>query len=112
MSDQGAADDRLATFIARFEGRGITNPDEIAVVQEHIDPVAADAASAADRAYFEQHPEEESYVRPAIPGELPFLGLPAPPPGFFWEKLITVENVQPGIRCRHGWSLLVPDEER
>ncbi len=49
--------------------------------------------SAADRAYFEQHPEARTYLRRVQPGEFGE-GIVSP------DELVTVEELAPGIRLR------------
>jgi hypothetical protein len=52
-----------------------------------------DAVKARDRAYFEQHPLESSYVRPYIPGETwPVLYHP--------DTFVLVTQIMPGFRTK------------
>lgn len=93
-------------FLHRLEP--ITDPDEVAFLQEHIDPAAAERASDADRAYFERHPDEDEYHRAEVSGEFPPLRLPPPPAGFHWEPQVTAKALGPGVRVRSRWAALVP----
>jgi hypothetical protein len=45
---------------------------------------------AADRAWFDAHPEENEYIRDFVPGEFPARELPVAPPGFTYATLVTV----------------------
>ena len=103
--------DEIRGQLERLVGGPITDPNEIAVIQEHTDPDAVDRACDLDRAYFEQHPAAESYERDQVQGEFPPARLPAPPPGFRWQVRIEVTQLAPGLRVRRAtWAALVEDE--
>lgn len=53
---------------------------------------AQDAASDADRRYFERHPDETEYIRLAVPGELPI--------DLAWVRVV---QLSPGVRIRQPW---------
>jgi hypothetical protein len=52
---------------------------------------------AADRAWFDAHPDETEYIRDFAPGEFPAEELPVLPPGFTYATRVTVL-----IRNEHG----------
>jgi hypothetical protein len=58
-----------------------------------VDPVATDTASEDDRVWFEQHPEAEYRMRPALCGEMPDLRE---------GDSICVIQVEPGVRVRYA----------
>ncbi len=59
---------------------------------------AFEAASEADRIWFEKHPEINTYIRPMTPGEIMFIGT--------WEGgtvtggMVQVTQLAPGVRER------------
>ena len=57
-----------------------------------------DSACAVDRAYFEAHPGEKSYVRPLVPGEC----WPLDPRA----NMVEVVKLGPGARVRRPFFLL------
>jgi hypothetical protein len=57
-----------------------------------VDPVATDAASEADRQWFEAHPEAEYRTRPAMRGEMPDVDE---------GDSICVIQIEPGFRVRY-----------
>jgi hypothetical protein len=100
--------DRLEELLAGVQP--VTDLDEIAVLQEHVDPDAVDEASERDRTYFERHPAAKSYQRLLVDGELPPARLSPPPSGHRWEAI--VEVTQLGFRVRQlAFAALVPETE-
>jgi len=73
-------------------------PDEVAWIQEHLDPEVMDQVSAADREWFEEHPDQHCYWREFVPGELP----PLQPPRWSGRLVLMVEvrQLAPGVRQR------------
>lgn len=67
----------------------------LSVAQE----AAAGAASASDRAWFEQHPLRSHRIRPSIEGE--FGSIEFDVPGAVWA---VTRQVQPGFRLRLPFS--------
>jgi len=70
-----------------------------------------EAAIAADRRYFDEHPEENEYIREFVPGEFPAAELPPIPPGFRYATIVSVT-----IRDENGaavgrWRNLMAVEE-
>jgi hypothetical protein len=49
-----------------------------------------DEAVAADRKYFDEHPEEDEYIREFVPGEFGAAELPEIPPGFRYATHVAV----------------------
>jgi hypothetical protein len=52
--------------------------------------MTVDEAVAADRQYFDEHPDEEEYIREFVPGEFGAAELPEVPPGFRYATIVTV----------------------
>lgn len=63
-----------------------------AATAEHA--AIAEAVAEQDRHYFEEHPGEAVYVRPAVAGEL------GPPREHYDGKLTIVTQLRPGVRLR------------
>jgi hypothetical protein len=49
-----------------------------------------DEAVEADRKYFDEHPDEEEYIREFVPGEFGKAELPEIPPGFRYATHVSV----------------------
>ena len=49
-----------------------------------------DEAVEADRKYFDEHPDEEEYIREFVPGEFGKTELPEIPPGFRYATHVAV----------------------
>jgi hypothetical protein len=70
-----------------------------------------------DRGWFEHHPTQTSYSRPAFehefcdPRQLPACTPPVPvvppEPGHRWEMLVQVDLIGPGLRTRQPFWVLV-----
>jgi hypothetical protein len=52
--------------------------------------VTVDEAVAADRKYFDEHPDEEEYIREFVPGEFGAAELPEIPEGFRYATHVSV----------------------
>jgi hypothetical protein len=52
--------------------------------------MTVDEAVAADRKYFDEHPDEDEYIREFVPGEFGAAELPEIPPGFRYATLVSV----------------------
>jgi hypothetical protein len=52
--------------------------------------MSVDEALAADRAYFEAHPDQDAYIREFVPGEFGKAHLPAIPNGFRYATHVAV----------------------
>jgi hypothetical protein len=52
--------------------------------------LTVDEAVAADRRYFDEHPNEDEYVRDFVPGEFGKAELPEIPPGFRYATHVSV----------------------
>jgi hypothetical protein len=52
--------------------------------------MTVDEAVAADRKYFDEHPEETEYIREFVPGEFGAAELPKIPPGFRYATHVAV----------------------
>jgi hypothetical protein len=52
--------------------------------------MTVDQAVAADRKYFDEHPDEEEYIREFVPGEFGVAELPEIPPGFRYATHVSV----------------------
>lgn len=63
------------------------------------DITALEAASEADRLWFEAHPHRQHRIRPYIPGEGP-PGHPDPVPRPGHGMFVVVRQLQPGLRMR------------
>lgn len=61
---------------------------------------AVDDVSAMDAQYFEDHPDADSYVRPAIALEMAGVLPPAP---FGHQWMIEVTRIGPGVRSRRSF---------
>ncbi len=66
------------------------------------DPRAGEEASAIDRIYFEEHPDETEYVREALPKEFP----PSIPPHDDAVRMVKVTQIAPGARIRSPFWFL------
>ena len=53
-------------------------------------PRSVEQAIKADRAYFDEHPDEDSYIREFVPGEFGQAELPEIPPGFRYATHVEV----------------------
>ena len=62
----------------------------------------AEAVSAQDRAYFENHPEATCYVRKAVACEF------GPPAAIYHGAYVIVTQLQPGVRHRRLMHVEVP----
>jgi len=62
---------------------------------------AADAASEQDREYFEQHPDQHSVYRAALPHEWPQF-----PPHDDAMLMVEVTQLGPGLRTRRSFWLV------
>ena len=58
--------------------------------------MSVDEAVAADRAYFEAHPEQDAYIREFVPGEFGKAELPQIPEGFRFATHVSVKMRQEG----------------
>jgi hypothetical protein len=52
--------------------------------------MTVDEAVAADRRYFDEHPDEEEYIREFVPGEFGAAELPEILPGFRYPTCVSV----------------------
>jgi hypothetical protein len=52
--------------------------------------MTVDEAVAADRKYFDEHPDEEEYIREFVPGEFGAAELPEIPEGFRYATHVSV----------------------
>ena len=52
--------------------------------------MTADEAVAADRKYFDEHPDEDVYIREFVPAEFGAAELPEIPPGFRYATHVAV----------------------
>jgi hypothetical protein len=52
--------------------------------------MTVDEAVAADRRYFDEHPDEDEYIREFVPGEFGAAELPEIPPGFRYATVVSV----------------------
>jgi hypothetical protein len=52
--------------------------------------MSVDEAIAADRQYFEEHPEENEYIRDLAPGEFGTAEFPEIPEGFCYATIVSV----------------------
>ena len=52
--------------------------------------MTVDEAVIADRKYFDEHPDEEEYIREFVPGEFGAVELPEIPPGFRYATHVAV----------------------
>jgi hypothetical protein len=52
--------------------------------------MTVDEAVAADRKYFDEHPNEDEYIREFVPGEFGAVELPDIPEGFRYATLVEV----------------------
>jgi hypothetical protein len=52
--------------------------------------MTVDEAVAADRKYFDEHPEEDEYIREFVPGEFGATELPEIPEGFRYATIVSV----------------------
>jgi hypothetical protein len=52
--------------------------------------MTVDEAVAADRAYFDEHPDEDEYIRAFVPGEFGQAELPEIPEGFAYATHVAV----------------------
>jgi hypothetical protein len=52
--------------------------------------MAVDGAVAADRRYFDEHPDEDEYIREFVPGEFGAAELPEIPEGFRYATHVAV----------------------
>jgi hypothetical protein len=52
--------------------------------------MTVDEAVAADRRYFDQHPDEDEYIREFVPGEFGAMELPEIPEGFRYATHVSV----------------------
>jgi hypothetical protein len=75
---------------------------EIPIPDDH--PI--EVASRSDRKYFEEHPEETSYIRAMVPGEFPHSPEDAAP------AHVLVEQIRPGFRIRRGIHLFKTEQVR
>ena len=58
--------------------------------------ITVDEAVAADRKYFDEHPEEDEYIREFCPGEFGKMELPEIPEGFRYATHVSVFHREKG----------------
>jgi hypothetical protein len=66
--------------------------------------MTVDEAVAADRKYFDEHPDEDEYIREFVPGEFGATELPEIPEGFRYATHVSVMmrvNGEPAGRRRN-----------
>jgi hypothetical protein len=74
-----------------------------------------DEAVAADRRYFDEHPDEGEYIREFVPGEFGAMELPEIPEGFRYATHVSVmhrEQGQPVGRYRRLMAVCEGEELR
>ena len=75
--------------------------------------MTVDEAVAADRQYFDEHPDEDEYIREFVPGEFGAAELPEIPPGFRYATHVEVfhrENGAPVGRYRSLMTVCEAEE--
>ena len=71
--------------------------------------MTVDQAVAADRKYFDEHPDEDAYIREFVPGEFDEVELPEIPEGFVYAthvQLIKCIQGQPVGRYRQLMAII------
>jgi hypothetical protein len=63
-------------------------------------PRSVEQAIKSDRAYFDEHPDEDSYIREFVPGEFGKAELPEIPDGFRYATHVERVNGEPIGRYR------------
>ena len=77
--------------------------------------MSVDEAVAADRRYFDEHPDEDEYIREFVPGEFGKLELPEIPEGFRYATHVSVfhrEKGEPVGRYRSLMAICEGEESR
>ena len=75
--------------------------------------MTVDEAVAADRRYFDEHPDENEYIREFVPGEFGAMELPEIPEGFCYATHVSVfhrEQGQPVGRWRRLMAVCEGEE--
>jgi hypothetical protein len=75
--------------------------------------MTVDEAVEADRNYFDEHPDEDEYIRDFVPGEFGAMELPDIPDGFCYATLVSVlhrEKGQPVGRYRRLMAVCEGEE--
>jgi hypothetical protein len=83
----------------------------MSVLNRARDPAfrTVDEAVKADRKYFDDHPDEDEYIREFVPGEFGKAELPEIPDGFRYATHVSVfhrENGEPVGRYRRLMAVL------
>jgi hypothetical protein len=77
--------------------------------------MTVDDAVAADRKYFDEHPDEDEYIREFVPGEFGKMELPEIPEGFRYATHVSVTlrvKGEPVGRYRHLMAVFEGNLER
>ncbi|RXH34366.1 hypothetical protein XH99_01060 [Bradyrhizobium nanningense] len=69
--------------------------------------MSVEEAVAADRAWFDAHPEADSYIRQFVPGEFGKAELPAVPPGWRFATHVCVRRRLEGAAVGRQRQLMV-----
>jgi hypothetical protein len=75
--------------------------------------MTVDEAVAADRRYFDEHPDEDEYIREFVPGEFGTAELPEIPEGFHYATHVSVMlrlNGEPVGRYRNLMTICDGEE--
>ena len=73
--------------------------------------ITVDEAVAADRRFFDAHPNQAAYIRELVPGEFGKAHLPAIPPGFRYATHVAVMLRVAGEPIGRYRSLMAISEE-